>query len=147
MLAKYLGMDFVDTDLLIQKREGKKLAEIIEEAGPQAFIEIENDVIKHVNAENTIIATGGSAVFGQEAMEHLKGQGPVIYLKISYGEMKKRLKNKFRKRGVVMREGTTLRDLYEERCPLYEKYADFVIDEGTADSEENLQTILNVLSK
>ncbi len=142
MLAKYIGYGFLDTDLMIQTQEKKKLSEIIEERGSEGFIETENRILSCVVADRCIISTGGSAVYGEEAMEHLKKDGRVIYLKMSYEEMKRRLRNTFEKRGVVLRNGQSELDLYHERIPLYEKYADIVIDEKNHTMEETLQILL-----
>lgn len=144
ILAKELGYQFVDADLLIQKRENRLLKEIIEEEGVDGFIEIENQVNASIEAERTVIATGGSVVYGPEAMEHLSSIATVIYLKLSYKALKRRLGN-LKNRGVVLREGQTLKDLYEERTALYEKYADLIIDEENKGIEETLQCIVDVL--
>ncbi len=147
MLAKYIGYGFLDTDLMIQTQEKKKLSEIIEERGSEGFIETENRILSCVVADRCIISTGGSAVYGEEAMEHLKKDGRVIYLKMSYEEMKRRLRNTFEKRGVVLRNGQSELDLYHERIPLYEKYADIVIDEKNHTMEETLQILLERIQK
>ena len=128
ILAKVLGYSFLDADLLIQEQEGKLLREIIEEKGTDGFIEVENRVNASIRADRAIIATGGSVVYGKEAMEHLKEIGLVVYLKLSYEDLKVRLGNLV-DRGVVLKEGMTLLDLYNERVPYYEKYADITIDE------------------
>ena len=128
LLAKNLGFRFLDTDLLIQEREGSLLHEIIEEKGTDAFLSIENEVLAHIKAERTVISTGGSAVYGKEAMAHLKSIGKVIYLKISYETLTARLGD-YTHRGVVLPRGYTLRDLFEERTALYERYADYTVDE------------------
>ena len=128
ILAKILGMDFVDCDLIIQKKTGKLLAETISEAGADGFIELENQVLSKIDAENSVISTGGSAVYGEDAMENLRRDGIVVYLRISFDTLKRRLRN-IRQRGVVMRPGQTLRDIYRERTALYEQYADIIIDE------------------
>jgi len=128
ILAKELGYQFVDADLLIQKQEKRLLKEIISEEGIEGFIAIENQVNASIEANRTVIATGGSVVYGREAMEHLGEIATVIYLKLSYKALRKRLGN-LKNRGVVLRDGQTLKDLYEERVVLYEKYADITIDE------------------
>lgn len=128
VLAKVLGYKFLDSDILIQEREGKLLKNIISEVGIKGFIDVENKINSGIETENSVIATGGSVIYGKEAMEHLKSIGKVVYLKASYEEIDKRLGNLVG-RGVVMHEGQTLRDLYEERVPLYEKYADIVVEE------------------
>ena len=122
ILAKVLGYQFLDADLLIQKSEGKLLKDIIAEKGTEGFIQVENRVNSRIEAENAIIATGGSVVYGKEAMEHLKSIGTVVYLKQSLPVLEKRLRN-IRNRGVVLKKGQTLKDLYRERTALYEKYA------------------------
>lgn len=127
VLAKRLGLSFLDSDLVIQEREGCILHEIIEKEGLDGFNEIENQVNASIDVKRTIIATGGSAVYGKEAMQHLYEIGEVFYLKLSYEELKSRLGD-LSERGVSIREGQTLLDLYEERKPLYEKYADYVVD-------------------
>lgn len=133
VLAKVMGSQFVDSDLIIQEQRGKLLKDIIAESGIDGFIEIENNVNSNINMENTVIATGGSVVYGKKAMEHLKAIGTVVYLKASYEEIHKRLGN-LEGRGVVLKDGQDLKALYNERTPLYEKYADIIV-------EENGQTI------
>lgn len=142
LLAKYIGFGFVDCDLMIQSREKKLLSEIIESEGVERFIEIENDVLSCLCEDRCIIATGGSAVYGEEAMTHLKENGTVIYLKISYDEMVKRVFSDYRTRGVALRNGQTPMQMYADRCVLYEKYADIVIDESNLTLEETLQKTL-----
>ena len=127
VLAKVLGYQFVDADLLIQEAEGKLLSELIEENGTDGFIEIENRVNSQIQTHRSVIATGGSVVYCDEAMQHLKSEGVVVYLKISLELLSRRLGN-LKGRGVVLKEGQTLASLYDERVPLYEKYADLIID-------------------
>lgn len=146
ILAKVLGYEFLDSDLLIQKSEKSLLREIIERDGLEGFLKIENKINASINAEKSVIATGGSVVYCDEAMRHLKEIGTVVYLKLEYEELKKRLGN-LKGRGVVLREGQTLKDLYDERTPLYEKYADIVVDEKKMDVEGTLQKILENLAK
>ena len=143
LLAKYIGFGFVDCDLMIQSREKKLLSEIIESEGVERFIEIENEVISCLWVDRCIIATGGSAVYGEEAMAHLRESGTVIYLKISYDEMVKRVFSDYRTRGVALRAGQTLEEMYADRCVLYEKYADIIIDESNLTLEETLQKTLS----
>nr|WP_295283636.1 shikimate kinase [uncultured Blautia sp.] len=144
VLAKVLGYQFLDSDLLIQKQEKRRLSEIIEEEGYRGFQEVENRVNAAIDVENTIIATGGSVVYCEEAMEHLKSIGTVVYLKLSLQALSKRLGN-LKGRGVLLREGQTLADLYDERTPLYEKYADIVVDEEGKDLEASLESLLEIL--
>ncbi len=146
VLAKILGMEFLDSDLLIQKREGKLLWEIIEERGLDGFNQVEEEVNCSIDTENTIIATGGSAVYSQKAMEHLKEIGLVVYLKVSCEELHRRLGD-LKNRGVSIKEGQTLEDLYEERRPLYETYADLTIDLDRTDIREAAEKIVNAAEK
>ena len=146
VLAKVLGYQFLDSDLLIQKQEKRRLSEFIEEEGYNGFKDVENRVNASIEAENTVIATGGSVVYCEEAMEHLKSIGTVVYLKLSLNALSKRLGN-LKGRGVLLREGQNLTDLYEERTPLYEKYADIVIDEEGKDLEASLEILLKTLKE
>lgn len=143
ILAKVLGYQFVDSDLVIQEKQGRLLREIIEEVGTEGFIEVENRINSQIKTEYSVIATGGSAVYGIEAMKHFKEIGIVIYLKLPYDVLKRRLSD-IKDRGVVLKEGQTLRDLYEERVPLYEKYADFIIDEYQLDAEQTIEKIMEL---
>lgn len=144
ILAKVLGYTFIDSDLLIQKEEKQLLKDIIAREGQEGFLRIENRVNASIEAEKSVIATGGSVVYCEEAMEHLQEIGTVLYLKLDYQVLKKRLSNLIG-RGVVLKEGQTLEDLYKERVPLYEKYAEYIIDEKKTDAEGTLQKILEVL--
>lgn len=129
VLAKIMNYDFVDADLVIQQQCDKTLERIIDACGPEGFIEVENQVLINMTAEHTVIATGGSAVYSDEAMQHLGSIGRVVYLKISYDELRGRLAD-LSERGVVMKggRGMSLRELYDERKPLYERYADITVD-------------------
>ena len=127
VLAKVLGYQFIDSDLLIQKAEKRTLSKIIADEGTEGFKAIENRVNASIQVENTVIATGGSVVYCDEAMQHLKSEGVVVYLKISLELLSRRLGN-LKGRGVVLKEGQTLASLYDERVPLYEKYAALIID-------------------
>lgn len=144
ILAKVLGYQFIDADLLIQKSEGKLLKDIIREKGTDGFIEVENRVNSEITAHHSVIATGGSVVYGKEAMEHLSRIGEVVYLKQSLANLEKRLRN-IKGRGVVLRQGQTLEDLYEERVQLYEKYADLIVDEQGLNIEETLEAVQSAL--
>ena len=144
VLAKVLGYQFIDSDLLIQKAEKRTLSKIIEDEGTEGFKAIENRVNASIQVENTVIATGGSVVYCDEAMQHLKSEGVVVYLKISLELLSRRLGN-LKGRGVVLKEGQTLASLYDERVPLYEKYADIVVDEEDKDLEGSLQVVLEAL--
>ncbi len=145
ILAKILGYRFVDTDIVIQENENKLLKDIISEKGIDGFIETENKVVKKLKADKSVIATGGSVVYGEEAMKHLCEIGTVIYLKLDYNKLKYRLGN-IKNRGVVIRKGQKLSDLYSERCPLYEKYADIIIDENGKNIEKTVNNITQALN-
>ena len=142
VLAKVLGYQFLDSDLLIQDRESRLLKDIIEEEGLEGFIQIENEVNASINTHDSVIATGGSVVYGKEAMDHLRSIGTVVYIKLGYDTLDSRLGN-IKQRGVALKDGQTLYSLYEERCPLYEKYADIVIDSENLGVEELLEEIKN----
>lgn len=146
VLAKIMGYEFLDSDLVIQKREKRRLSQIIEEEGSDGFLKIENEVNASLNPVDTVIATGGSAVYGTEAMEHLQGIGTVIYLKLEYKDLKRRLGN-LKNRGVVLKDGQTLLDLYNERIPLYERYAHIVIDEKHKDIQKIALEIEGILRR
>lgn len=146
VLAKILGYEFLDSDLVIQKREKRRLSEIIESEGSDGFLKIENSVNCSLNPEQTVIATGGSAIYGTEAMNHLGQIGTIIYLKLEYEELERRLGD-LKNRGVVLKEGQTLLDLYQERVPLYEKYAHITIDEKGKDIQDIAIEIQSVLRK
>lgn len=125
VLAKMLGYRFMDSDLLIQETEGKLLREIIAERGIDGFIETENRINSGIEVKRTVIATGGSAIYGKEAMEHFKQIGKIVYIQLGFEEICKRVGN-IKKRGIVLRDDQTFEELYEERCPLYEQYADYI---------------------
>lgn len=127
VLAKRLGYTFLDSDLVIQQKYGKLLHELISEHGVEGFWKIENDVNAELTCDRTVIATGGSAIYGAEAMEHLRSIGTVVYLRLTLPQIEERLGD-LTERGVTLREGQDLKALYEERTPLYEKYAHVIID-------------------
>ncbi len=128
LLAKNLAYHFLDSDLLIQQKAGKKLQDILDQDGNEAFGKLENEVNLSLDIQNTVLATGGSAVYWEESMLHLKSIGLVVYLQVPYEELKSRITN-MDSRGIVIPEGKTFRDIYEERNILYLKYADLVISE------------------
>ena len=146
VVAKRLGMRFIDTDLLIQEQEGKLLREIIAEEGEEGFLKIENQVNASVKAKNAVISPGGSVIYCREAMKHYKKIGTVVYLKASYQTIKKRIRNP-KKRGVVLKEGQSLRDLYYERVPYFEKYADITVCEDGCCIEDTIKNVLNAVKK
>lgn len=143
ILAKMLGYQFLDADLLIQEQEGKLLREIIEEKGTEGFIQVENRVNASIEVKRAIIATGGSVVYGKEAMEHLKEIGTVVYLKVSYAVLEKRLAD-IKGRGVVLKEGQTLKTLFEERSKLYEQYADMEVSEEGLNVEQTVEKLVEL---
>ncbi|MDO9035171.1 MAG: shikimate kinase [Methanoregula sp.] len=144
ILAKTPGMNFIDTDIAIQKKTGRLLQEIIDTDGPDAFKTIEEKTILSLHCHHAVIATGGSVVFSKRAMEHLTRDGVVVYLKISFEEMEKRLRN-ITTRGIVLSRGETLFEMYNERVPLYEKYAEITIDCEKEDFEMIVKKIIAVL--
>lgn len=144
LLAKRLGKQFIDTDLLIQQKEGRLLSEIIAEEGLERFIEIENGVNCSVRAENSVIAPGGSVIYGKEAMEHFKKIADIVYLKLSCQSIQERLGD-LTQRGVVCRQGQDLQALYEERCPLYEQYADHTVVCDGRKIGETLEAVIHEL--
>lgn len=146
ILAKILGYEFVDSDLIIQKKTGKLLKDIIAEESIDGFLKIENEIDASIEAERSVIATGGSVIYGHEAMEHLKAIGTVVYLKVPFFIIERRLRD-IRGRGVTLRDGQTLKDLYYERTPLYEKYADIIVNERGLSIEETVSCIADRLER
>lgn len=146
ILAKVLKCRFVDTDLIMQDNTDKTLIDIISEKGMDGFIEFENDTVSKLKFRNTVIATGGSVVYGEKAMENLKKDGIVVYLKHRYEVIDSRLTN-ISTRGVVMHDGQTLQDLFNERVPLYEKYADITIEADGLSTEQTVEKIADILNK
>lgn len=140
VLAKFIGYDFLDTDLFIQDKTGKLLHELISEHGLDGFLKIEEEINASVNCHKSVIAPGGSVIYGEKAMEHFKKMGTIVYLKLSYEDVESRLGN-LKSRGVALKDGMTLKDLYEERTPYYEKYADIVVDEHGQNVEETIRYI------
>lgn len=144
LLAKSLLMHFVDTDLTIQSIYKKSLSAIIEEEGLDAFKRIENDVLAATDEENAVIATGGSAIYGDEAMEHLGRDGTIVHLDVSLPTIKSRLSD-IKTRGVAIADGLTIDDLYAERAPLYEKYANVTVNCDGKTAEECVDAIVAAL--
>lgn len=140
VIAKRLGYHFIDSDILIQEQENRLLKEIIAEEGLEGFIEVEGRVNANIETERAVIATGGSVVYHEGAMKHLKEIGLVVYLKVSYRELENRLGD-LRERGVALKEGQTLLDLYRERTALYEKYADVVVEEDGKNIDETIDAV------
>lgn len=146
LLAKSMLCEFVDTDLIIQNKHKKSLCEIISEEGLENFKETENEVLSEINCENCVIATGGSAVYCGKGMANLKKNGKILYLKLSPDEIKRRIKN-IKTRGIAMKEGTTIEELYLERAPLYEKYADYIVECENLTAEECVEKIIDIIHK
>ena len=140
VLAKILGYEFIDSDLLIQKQEGKVLHQLIQALGNEGFLALENQVNRDIHVSNCLISNGGSAVYGHEAMESLGKDGIIVYIQLSYETLKSRLGD-LNKRGVVLKKGTTLYDLYKERCPLYEKYADITVNVDNMTIEQAIEAM------
>ena len=127
LLAKAMGYDFLDIDLLIQQREGMLLQDILDKHGVECFLDKETEVICSVECSRTVLAPGGSAVCREDGMAHLKGLGPVVYLRVPMEELNRRIKN-LSSRGIAMNPGESLTDVMAFRAPLYEKYADLIVD-------------------
>lgn len=145
LLAKRLGYRYIDLDLLIQEEAGKRLFEILRDDGTNAFAALENKVGATLTAQRTVIATGGSIVYGNQAMENLKSLGTVVYLYVPIEELAKRINN-FETRGILMREGQTFQDIYDERTPLYAQYADLTVDCNSGDLTDNALRIEQALN-
>lgn len=145
LLAKALLFDFVDTDLIIQNKYSKSLCDLIEEKGLDGFKQTENEVLASLKYQNCIIATGGSAVYGKEAMENLRKNGKIVYLKLSPEEINDRIQN-ITTRGIAMENGTTIKELYNQRAPLYEKYADITIECSGMTVEQSLDLVMKKIN-
>ena len=146
LLAKRLGYSFVDSDIVIQEKEGRLLKEIIEQDGLAGFLEVENRINSQLDVTHSVIAPGGSVIYGKEAMEHLKEISTVVYLKLSYQEVKARLGD-LKDRGVALKDGMTLIDLYNERIPYYEKYADITIDENVRTPCQTVDELIKIIER
>lgn len=144
VLAKILGFQFIDSDLVIQAQEDRLLWQIIEQEGMEGFWAIEERVNSSFDVKKSVIATGGSAIYGEKAMAHLREISTVVYLKLDCEPLSKRLGD-LAKRGVTLKEGWTLEDLYNERAPLYEKYAHIIIDCSHGDISGLAKEIANAL--
>ena len=145
ILAKIIGYRFVDTDLVIQEKCGALLKDIIANEGVDGFIATENSICASVEAERSVIATGGSVIYGCDAMEHMRDIGTVVYLAQDFDVINKRLSD-IKGRGVVLHEGQTLRDLYAERDPLYRKYAHVICEMSNGTVEESIEKVLSALN-
>lgn len=141
VLAKTMNKGFVDTDILIQQREGRTLQDIINSCGNDYFHQVEEGVLLDFDGDNYIVATGGSAIYFDRAMDHFKENGKVVYLKVSLDTVLTRLNN-IKTRGVTLAKGQTLGDLYHQRVPLYEKHADIIIEADGLTVEEVVERII-----
>ncbi|MBR0597971.1 shikimate kinase [Sinanaerobacter chloroacetimidivorans] len=140
VLAKVMGYQFIDSDLLIQEQENRLLSEIIQQEGIEGFNEIENKVNASIRAKKAVIATGGSVIYGKEATKHLRDIGVVVYISLPYEEIESRLGDLV-ERGITIQEGQTLRDLYQERCPLYEEQAHIMINTQGLEIRDSVKLI------
>ena len=144
ILAKTIGVNFIDTDILIQQREGKLLQNIIDTDGIEKFLDCEAAAVKSLDCENSVIATGGSVVFREEAIVHLKKNGKIFYLNVQLDEIKSRLNN-ISTRGIAAQKGKSVDEIYKEREQLYKKYADYILDLENSSVEQTIEKILNTL--
>ena len=145
ILSKKIGYGYIDSDSVIVAREGKLLPELIEQLGNDGFLDVEAKVNGSICASRCVISTGGSAIYRSDAIEKMKKHGVVVYLKISYEEVERRLGD-LKTRGVVLKDGFTLRDLYEERAPLYEAQADYIVELDNAPVETNAEKIREAIA-
>ena len=145
VLAKVLGYDFLDADLLIQSRQGAKLQDPLDAHGTEAFLDMERDAICSIACHKTVIAPGGSCVLRQSSMEHLKDLGPVLYLRLDFPSLERRITN-LASRGIAFAPGQGLKDVYDQRVPLYERWADLTVDVGGQSLSETLQAVLAAIN-
>ncbi|MEI0735493.1 shikimate kinase [Paenibacillus sp. JTLBN-2024] len=141
LLAKALGMDFVDTDIVIQQHESRVLQDIIDRDGVEKFLEIEETILSKLRLNNCVISTGGSVIYSEKVMNILKQDGEIVYLHVPFEEIQRRLKNTTT-RGIVIRNGSSLKDVYEERVPLYRTHSDIMIDCSNKDIEQCVREII-----
>lgn len=146
ILAKMLGMGFCDTDVLLQQRTGRKLQEIIDTEGVEQFLNYEQQTILSLDCRHDVIATGGSVVLRERAMTHLKVLGKLVYLSASFEVLQGRINNT-QTRGIAGIKGNTLQDIYKQRVPLYEKYADLIVCNEEACSAMLLERIADQITK
>lgn len=144
ILAKTLGMDFLDTDLLLQKQEGFLLQALIDQKGMAYFLAAEERAIRSLACENTVIATGGSAVYSESGMKHLQGLGAIVYLKLSFQTIETRMVN-IHSRGIAMGSDKSFFSLYKKRIPLYEKWGDIQADVENKNVEQSVDLIISLL--
>lgn len=145
VLAKALGYRFVDADLLIQEQEGALLQDILNEKGVEKFLDIEGDVLASIQCEHTVVAPGGSCICRDYAMEHLRELGTVVYLQLTYPEVERRIHN-LASRGIALQPGQTLRDVYDYRVPLYERYAHITVRADGQTLAETVEAVKQALA-
>ena len=144
LLAKAMGMFFVDSDIVIQQKTKRLLQDIIDNDGTDKFLETEEEVLLDLDIENTVLATGGSAVYSEKAMENFRKDSTVVYLHVGFEEIRKRVTN-ITTRGIVLKNGRSLADAYDERKPLYDRYADITIDCTGCTVEESVRKLIEKL--
>ena len=144
IVAKVMGMNFIDSDIVIQQRENAKLNELIEEYGIDDFLKREEQALLSINVDNTVIATGGSAIYSDAGMKHLSNNATIIYLKVSLDNLKDRLTD-LKARGVVIRPGESIEQMYATRSALYEKYADIIVEEKGTSIEDTVCLVMEQL--
>ena len=146
VLAKALGMDFIDSDLVILRKTGAPLQKTLDRLGLEDFLHLEETVIRALVPENTVLATGGSVPLREKSMEHLRRHGAIVYLQVPYEELARRLSN-IRTRGIAFRPGETLRDLYEARAPVYARWADITVPWSSGDLEKTVEDVISALDR
>ncbi len=144
ILAKTMGIGFVDTDLIIQQREKRLLQNIIDTDGIDYFLDCEAEAVKSLDCDNCVIATGGSVVYRDVAIEHLKKNGKIIFLDVPLDEIKRRLNN-ISTRGIAAQKNDTIDDIYNERIALYNKYADIKLSLDGISVEQTVEKICKIL--
>lgn len=144
LLAKALAMDFVDTDLVLQRQSGKPLQALVDELGTAGFSRAEEACVLRMDIQGAVVATGGSVALEEEAMAHLSQNGTVVFVRLPYATIEKRLQN-MRTRGIAMEKGQTLRDLYNLRQPYYERWADITVDPDGQDVEQTVALLVRAL--
>lgn len=140
ILAKTIGVGFVDIDLIIQQRENRLLQDIIDSDGIEAFLDCEENAVKTIDCQNTVIATGGSVVYRENSIKHLKNNGKIFYLDVPLNEIKKRLNN-ISTRGIAANKNDSIESIFNERESLYKKYADEIIDLTDCSVEQAVEEI------
>lgn len=146
LLAKRLGLDFIDTDLLIQRRHGRRLQQIIDLEGLDRFLRLEEEVLLDLHAQGAVVATGGSAIYTESGMAALKGSGTAVFLDVPLPTLKKRIRD-IDSRGLAVEPGETLVDLYRRRLPLYRYHADLQVDGSGKSAEEMAAAVAAALEK